>query len=129
MIERWDYNFHNPKNREYEKELKNQDTKRIDELVEVVRATHIPREEIKEKGDYLLLRSRNISNGNLKFTDGDKFISEREFSRREQNAILKNGDIIIQRILRKRELFYIHTDNYKIIIDIHNFIRILVDSF
>jgi len=122
LIERWDYNFHNPKNREYEKELKNQDTKRIDELVEVVLGTHFSREEIKEKGDYLWLTSRNVSNGNLNFTDGDKFISEREFSRREQNAILRNGDILIPRIQRNRESFYVHTNNDKKIIAFQHFI-------
>ena len=111
LIYRWDYKFHNPKNREYEKELKNQETKRIEELVDVVRGTHFSGEEFKGKGNYLCLTSRNISNGNLNFTDSDKFISKREFSRREQNAILRNGDILVPSIQRKKESFYVHNDN------------------
>ena len=122
LTERWDYNFHNPKNREYEKELKNQETKRIEELVEVVLGTHFSREEFKGKGDYLWLTSRNISNGNLNFTDSDKFISKREFSRREQNAILRNGDILIPRIQRNKESFYVHNDNDGKIIAFQHFI-------
>jgi len=122
LTERWDYNFHNPKNREYEKELKNQETKRVEELVEVVLGTHFSREEFKEKGDYLWLTSRNISNGNLNYTDSDKFISKREFSRREQNAILRNGDILIPRIQRNKESFYVHNDNEGKIIAFQHFI-------
>lgn len=122
LVERWDYNFHNPKNREYEKELKNQETKRIDELVEVVLGTHFSKEEIKEEGDFLWLTSRNISNGSLIFTDNDKFVSKKEFSRREQNAILQNGDILIPRIQRNRESFYVHTDSEQRVIAFQHFI-------
>lgn len=86
LVERWDYNFHNPKNREYEKELKNQETKRIDELVEVVLGTHFSKEEIKEEGDFLWLTSRNISNGSLIFSDNDKFISKKSLV--EENKML-----------------------------------------
>lgn len=122
LTERWDYNFHNPKSREYENELKNQETKRIDELVEVVLGTHFSRDEITEKGDFLWLTNRNIINGNLTLTDNDKYISKKEFSKREQNAILQNGDIIIPRIQRNREPFYVHTDTDKKIIAFQYFI-------
>lgn len=122
LTERWDYNFHNPKSREYENELKNQETKRIDELVEVILGTHFSRDEITEKGDFLWLTNRNIINGNLTLTDNDKYISKKEFSKREQNAILQNGDIIIPRIQRNREPFYVHTDTYKKIIAFQYFI-------
>lgn len=122
LVERWDYKFHNPKNREYEKELKNQETKRVTDLVEVVLGTHFSRDEIKEEGDFLWLTSRNVLNGNLTLTDTDKFISKKEFSRREQNAILQNGDILIPRIQRNKESFYVHTDTEKKIIAFQNFI-------
>lgn len=122
LFERWDYKYHNPKNREYEKELKSQETKRIDELVEVVFGTHFSKDEIKEAGEFLWLTSKNISNGNLTFTDNDKFISKKEFSRREQNAILQNGDILIPRIQRNKESFYVHTDTEKKIIAFQHFI-------
>lgn len=122
LIERWDYKFHNPKNREYEKELKNRETKRVADLVEVVLGNHFSRDEIKEEGDFLLLTSRNLLNGNLNLTDNDKFISKKEFSRREQNAILQNGDILIRRIQRNKESFYVHTDTEKKIIAFQDFI-------
>jgi hypothetical protein len=122
LVERWDYKFHNPKNREYEKELKNQETKRVTDLVEVVLGTHFSRDEIKEKGDFLWLTSRNVLNGNLTLTNNDKFISKKEFSRREQNAILQNGDILIPRIQRNKESFYVHTDTEKKIIAFQHFI-------
>lgn len=122
LVERWDYKFHNPKNREYEKELKNQETKRVTDLVEVVLGTHFSRDEIKEEGDFLWLTSRNVLNGNLTLTDNDKFISKKEFSRREQNAILQNGDILIPRIQRNKESFYVHTDTEKKIIAFQHFI-------
>ncbi|MEX1192044.1 MAG: N-6 DNA methylase [Brumimicrobium sp.] len=122
LVERWDYKFHNPKNREYEKELKNQETKRVTDLVEVVLGTHFSRDEIKEEGDFLWLTMRNVINGNLTLTDNDKFISKKEFSRREQNAILQNGDILIPRIQRNKESFYIHTDTEKKIIAFQHFI-------
>lgn len=122
LVERWDYKFHNPKNREYEKELKNQETKRVTDLVEVVLGTHFSRDEIKEEGDFLWLTSRNVPNGNLTLTDNDKFISKKEFSRREQNAILQNGDILIPRIQRNKESFYVHTDTEKKIVAFQHFI-------
>ncbi len=122
LVERWDYKFHNPKNREYEKELKNQETKRVTDLVEVVLGTHFSRDEIKEEGDFLWLTSRNVLNGNLTLTDNDKFISKKKFSRREQNAILQNGDILIPRIQRNKESFYVHTDTEKKIIAFQQFI-------
>jgi len=122
LFERWDYNFHDPKNREYENELNNQETKQIGELVDVVLGTHFSRDEIKEKGDFLWLTSRNVSNGNLTLTDNDKYISKKEFGRREQNAILKNGDILIPRIQRNKESFYVHTDSNKKIIAFQHFI-------
>lgn len=122
LVERWDYKFHNPKNREYEKELKNQETKRVADLVEVVLGTHFSRDEIKEEGDFLWLTSRNVLNGNLTLTDNEKFISKKEFSRREQNAILQNGDILIPRIQRNKESFYVHTDTEKKIIAFQHFI-------
>lgn len=122
LVERWDYNFHNPKNREYEKELKDQETKRVTDLVEVVLGTHFSRDEIEEEGDFLLLTSRNVLNGNLTLTDNDKFISKKVFSRREQNAILQNGDILIPPIQRNKESFYVHTDTEKKIIAFQHFI-------
>lgn len=122
LVERWDYKFHNPKNREYEKELKNQETKRVTDLVEVVLGTHFSRDEIKEEGDFLWLTSRNVLNGKLTLTDNDKFISKKEFSRREQNAILQYGDILIPRIQRNKESFYVHTDTEKKIIAFQHFI-------
>ena len=122
LTERWDYKYHNSKNREYEKELKGQETKRISELVEVVFGTHFSKDEIKESGEFLWLTSRNLSNGRLIFTDNDKFISKNEFSRREQNAILQNGDILIPRIQRNKESYYVHTDTEKKIIAFQHFI-------
>src|SRR5699024_3342857 len=68
------------------------------------------------------LTSRNISNGRLTFTDNDKFISKKEFSRREQKAILQNSDILIPRIQRNKESFYVHTDTEKKIIAFQHFI-------
>jgi len=70
----------------------------------------------------LWLTSRNLSNGRLIFTDNDKFISKNEFSRREQNAILQNGDILIPRIQRNKESYYVHTDTEKKIIAFQHFI-------
>lgn len=122
LSERWDYNFHNPINKEYEKELKNQETKRIEDLVEVVLGTHFSRDEIKEEGDFLCLTSRNISDGKIKYTDNDKFISKKELSRREQNAFLQNGDILIPRIQRYKESFYVHTETAQNIIAFQHFI-------
>lgn len=122
LVGRWDYKYHNPKNREYEKELKSQETKRISELVEVVLGTHFSKDEIKESGEFLWLTSRNITNGSLTFTDNDKFLSKKEFSRREQNAILQNGDILIPRIQRNKDSFYVHTNTKKKIIAFQHFI-------
>ena len=35
LIERWDYNFHNPIHKKYEEQLKNFETRKIEELVEI----------------------------------------------------------------------------------------------
>ena len=56
------------------------------------------------------------------FTDNDKLVSKKEFSRREQNAILQNGDILIPRIQRNRESFYVHTDSEQRVIAFQHFI-------
>jgi len=122
LTERWDYNFHNPKNSEYEEELKTKQTKKLEDLVEVFVGTHFSREDFEDEGEFLWLTSRNISNGKFQFSDRDKYINKKELSRREQNAILQNGDILIPRIQRDKDAYYIHSTIEQQLIAFQHFI-------
>ena len=125
LIDRWDYKFHNPKNREYEKEFEIYETKRIEELVDVISGCSFRIKDLNQKGDFLRITSRNISHGNLISTDDDKFLSKIVLSgmfskyRKEGvlNAMLESGDILVSRILRNnKKSYYVHTDTDKQII-------------
>ncbi|CAL2101862.1 N-6 DNA methylase [Tenacibaculum sp. 190130A14a] len=122
LNERWDYSYHNPKNREYENELKSQKTKKLAELVEVFVGTYFSNEEKASNGDYLWFTTRNLSNGKFQYSANDIFISKKEFSIREQTAIIQKGDILISRIHRTKETFYVHTNTKQKLIAWQHFI-------
>jgi hypothetical protein len=121
LTERWDYNFHNPINREFEKELSTQITKKLGELVEVFVGTHFSKDEFENNGEYLWLTSRNISKGELQFSKMDKYVTKEKLCRREHNAILQNGDILIPIIQRNKEAFYVHSEKEQKLIAFQHF--------
>ena len=116
LAERWDYFFHNPSNKEYEKELEPYKTQAVSELVEIVRGVPISSDKRNENGELLLLNWKSISNGELRLSTDEEFIDKKGLSKREQNAVLKIGDIVLRSILTKKQGFYLHSDPEKKII-------------
>jgi len=111
LNERWDYKFHNPKNKEYEKHLNNYETKKIEELVDITMGVHFKREERTSSGNYQIISVRNIVKGRFEQTISDKYVNKTDLNNREQKATLKDGDIVIARHYVNEIGVYLHTTN------------------
>ncbi len=108
MNERWDYNFHTPENKEYEEILKQFDTKKIDELVEITLGIPFRAEERSEKGTYRILSPRNIIDGHIEASNNDKFLQRTILTDREKKAVLQDGDIVVTRFANESIGVYNH---------------------
>ncbi len=123
LTERWDFNFHNPKNQKYQEQLNENETKKIGDLVEICLGIPFNQDERKPKGSYQILSPRNILNGFLEETATDNFVEKDNFNAREQKAILKKGDILFPRFNREKLSIYVHnSDDNKFIANQHVFI-------
>jgi chaperonin cofactor prefoldin len=111
LIERWDFNFHYPKNKKYHEQLKENETKKIGDLVDVYLGVNFINDEKKIKGNYKLLSSKNILNGFLEETSSDVFIENDNFNSGKQKAILKKGDILFPRFGREKISIYVHNSD------------------
>ena len=106
LLKRWDTNYHLPEHSELENTLKNENTKKIRELSNIVIGFNQAKIG-REKGKYLLLQPKNIKNGILVEYDDDKYVEKVDLYRRI-NTILKEGDIVIPRIFNDFKKLYIH---------------------
>lgn len=111
LTERWDFNFHNPQNQKYQDRLNENETQKIGNLVEISLGIPFNQDERKPKGSYKILSPRNILNGFLEETVSDNFIEKDNFNTREQNAILRKGDILVPRYNRGKVSIYVHNLN------------------
>lgn len=111
LTERWDFNFHNPQNQKYQEELNENETQKIEDLVEITMGVHFKPEEITSNGNYQVVSIRNIVKGRFELTSSDKYINKTELNNREKKAILKDGDIVIARHYINEIGVYIHTTN------------------
>lgn len=111
LNERWDYKFHNPINKGYEKHLNNYDTKKIEDLVDITMGVHFKPDERTSNGNYQIVSIRNIVKGRFEQTTNDKYTNKTDLNSREQKAILKDGDIVIARHYINEIGIYIHTNN------------------
>lgn len=111
LYERWDYKFHNPKNRKYEEHLNNFEIKKIEDLVEITMGVHFKPDERAKSGNFQIVSIRNIIKGIFEPTINDWYINKKELNKREQKAIIKDGDIIIARHYIDKIGVYIHTKN------------------
>lgn len=120
LFERWDFNFHNPKNKKYQEHLNENETQKIGDLVEICLGLPFNQEERKSKGNYKLLSPRNIINGVIAETPNDYYIDKDNFNEREKKAILKKGDILFPRFNREKVAIYVHSsDDAKYIANQH----------
>ena len=109
LVERWDYNFHNPIHEKYEEQLKNFETRKIEELVEITTGVPFISEERIKSGNFQILTPRNITNGKFESSGNDKYINRIELNSRENKAVLKDGDIVFPRFNRNKIGIYIHS--------------------
>lgn len=120
LSERWDFNFHNPKNQSYQEQLNENETKKIGDLVEICLGIPFNQDERKPSGNYKILSPRNILNGFLEETPSDNFVEKNSLNAREQKAILKKGDILFPRFNREKVSIYVHnSDDNKFIANQH----------
>lgn len=120
LSERWDFNFHNPKNQAYKVQLSESETQKIGDLVEVYLGVPFNQEERQTKGKYKILSPRNLLNGVLVETANDNFVEKDTLNQREQRAIVRNGDILFPRFNREKVAVYVHTsDDDKFIANQH----------
>lgn len=108
LTERWDFNFHNPENQNYQEQLNETETKKIGDLVEIYLGIPFNQVERKATGNYKIISTRNILNGFLEETQSDNFVEKDSLNEREQKAILKNGDILFPRFNREKVSIYVH---------------------
>ena len=108
LVERWDYNFHNPIHEKYEEQLKNFETRKIEELVEITIGVPFISEERIKSGNFQILTPSNITNGKFESSGNDKYINRTELNSRENKAVLKDGDIVFPRFKRGEIPVYIH---------------------
>ena len=111
LKERWDFNFHNPKNQSYQEQLNENETKKIGDLVEICLGIPFNQDERKATGNYRILSPRNILNGFLQETESDNFVEKDSLNTREKKAILKNGDILFPRFNREKVSIYVHNSD------------------
>lgn len=109
--DRWDYPFHNPRNYEYENTLSKFQTKRIEELVEIVKGRVITSNIQSDIGDYLILSPMNLKDGQLIITEKNRYINKEILSNGDKNAILKKGDIILSKNINDKLSFNIYNDD------------------
>lgn len=118
--ERWDFHFHNPNNKEYEEELNELKTKKIDSLVEIYLGEFIKQEDRLTVGKYKILTPSNFKNGHFESTPKDGYIEKIDQNSRQIRAIVKKGDILLSRIFRENNTIYIHySDEDKYIANQH----------
>jgi len=109
LIKRWDYNFHNPVHKKYEEQLRNFETRKIEELVEITIGVPFKSEERINSGNFQILSPRNIINGKFEPSENDKYLNKSELNNREDKAVLKDGDIVFPRFYRDKIDVYIHS--------------------
>lgn len=109
--ERWDFHFHNPSNKEYEEELNEHKTKKIDSLVEIYLGELIKQEDRLTVGKYKILTPSNFKNGHFESTSKDSYIEEIDPNSRQIRAIIKKGDILLSRIYREKSTIYVHSSD------------------
>ncbi len=102
LKERWDYTFHSPKSKEHEEELKQFNTKKVEDLVDIIVGIGFKTEDRAEQGHYQILSGRNIINEDLKPSRHDRFLTRSDLSDREQKGVLQDGDIIITQTFREK---------------------------
>jgi len=122
LKDRWDFNFHNPENQKYQEELKEYKTQKIDDLVDVYTGPPFNRDKRKKSGEYKILSPRNIQNGVLGETSRDDYIEKIDINLREENAIVRKGDILLPRFNREKISVYIHPNNDNKYIANHNLV-------
>jgi hypothetical protein len=113
LTKRWDYHFHNPAHKIYEKELYKFKTKKIEELVEITKGVHFNSDEKLNSGNYQIITPKNISKGKFELSKKDKFVNKTLLNNREEQAVLKTGDIIFSQfnITGDKIEIYIHELN------------------
>ncbi len=120
LTERWDFNYHNPKNQKYQEKLNENETRKIGDLVEICNGVPFNQDERKPNGAYKILSPRNILNGYLEETINDYFLEKDNLNTREQKAILQKGDIVFPRFNREKVAIYVHNlDDIKFIANQH----------
>lgn len=109
--ERWDFHFQNPNNKEYEEELNEHKTKKIDSLVEIYLGELIKQEDRLTVGKYKILTPSNFKNGHFESTSNDSYIEKIDPNSRQIRAIIKKGDILLSRIYREKSTIYVHSSD------------------
>ncbi|MFN4763720.1 hypothetical protein ACKGJN_11390 [Gillisia sp. Q332] len=111
LTNRWDYNFHNPTNQKYEQQLSDCKSRPIKDLVDVVLGVPFKSDESGNSGNFQILSPRNIPEGLFEESRNDKFIQKKELNKWENEAVLRDGDLIFPRLLRNKIQVYKHTLN------------------
>jgi hypothetical protein len=111
LRERWDFNYHDPRNQKYTDKLYQNETKKISDLVEIHSGIAFKKEDKQTKGSLKIITPRNIINGILEETPNDRYIDITNLNSEEDKAILQIGDILLPRIISDKVTVYNHDIN------------------
>lgn len=110
---RIDRSFFDPKYDELNKELYGIEVKELSDLAKITRGASIASNELFDEGEYLFFSGKNIKDGKLVSSTRDKFV--KKIPQNFQNAVIKNGDIIVSLIFDENKIYVHENQNIKAI--------------
>ena len=123
---RWAVQFIDPQYDELRKKYLSKDTVKIKSLAKVIRGAQIRSEERKEKGEYLILSPRLVSEGKINYQDERAYYADFKDERNFTRGILKEGDIVFCNLdfsnSNKMNFIIYHNSHTKVVADIHFYI-------
>jgi len=92
--DRWDRHFHNPKYDVIDDYLSEKNAKKLEEISSIIRGHQPGRENLKDKGDFAVLSPRHFRDSKIEIDHRTKYV-KKDKSQRFENAVLREGDILI----------------------------------
>lgn len=117
VYDRFDANYYDPEYKEVRELLQKRDTVKLGEIADIYYGCMIPSEERKKHGEYIIIKSQNISGGKLHFDNNTNVFCDTHFvstNKMGNRCVLKNGDVLISTIGETNWAIYHGEENYAI---------------
>lgn len=117
VYDRIDANYFDPQYKEIRNLVQNRDTVKLSNLAEVFNGIIIPSQDIKDYGDYLIIKPQYIFDGEVHLETKRKVFCSKKFIEtdiRGERCILKKGDVLISTIGKASWAIYSGNDNFAV---------------